>query len=120
MHRLPRDFDTSVFNGIALELVSFTENSIHFQFDRRISITLESSYAYHFDSSAGGVEKNDVPVTESRLMSLVGHIVQTAEIDDDGTTLRLRFGGGRILECFDKTPQYESFRIAIGDREVLV
>lgn len=118
MHGIPQDFDASVFIGSILEPLTFTQNSIHFVFDPGRAITLSSSYVYRFDRTVNGIEKGVVPVTSSRLMELVGQVVKSAE--SDKRLLRLGFDEGRSLEFLDDSDQYESFTIAIGNREIFV
>ncbi len=118
MHGIPQDFDASIFVGSIFELVTFTQNSIHFVFNPGGTITLTSLYVYRFDRAADGVEKGVVPVTSSRLMELVGQEVRSAE--KEKRVLRLCFDEERSLEFLDDSDQYESFTITIGNREIFV
>jgi len=118
MYGLPQDFDTSVFVGKSLQLVSFTANTIHLAFDDEVSITVESSFAHDLGQT-GPPTVETVPVRESRLMQLVERTVVRAEARDRGT-LVLYFDNGQTFFCFDDLPQYESYSITLGDRQIIV
>ena len=120
MYGFPEGFDASFFVGRALEVVSFTANSVGLTFDGRVSITVESSFEYVFGRpDAPRAERQRVPVVSSCVMQLVGHSVEAAEATLDGT-LTLRLDGGNVFRCFDDQAGYESYRIAYGDREIFV
>src|SRR5688572_5085924 len=102
MYGLPPDFDASPFVGCTLECVSFSENTIHFSFDRNVSVTVTSAFDHIQNTYANG-EPLSVPVQESQLMQLTGHSVQMAEGSEDGT-LTLVFTNGQQLIVYDDLP----------------
>ncbi len=118
MNKLPLDFDGKFFVGKTLEYVSFAEYSVYFSFEKKITVTVESSLQHLFQLS-GEEEKQSIPLTESSLMQLVGHAVTKVLAGADGT-LVLEFDNGHLLRVFDDLPNYESYSIQHGDIEIFV
>jgi hypothetical protein len=118
MYGLEEDFDTMAFVGGELTQVCFSVNTIGFDFDNNISITLLSSFVYRGDSGDPN-SAQAVPVASSNLMRLTGHSVESASASRDGT-LVLVFDNGHSLTFLDDSQQYESYSIRIGDREIIV
>ena len=119
MYGLPSGFDASRFVGRSLEQISFSANTIHLSFDEAVCITIESSFAHSTREHVSHAERMSVPVSESRLMQLLGESIEFAEGAADGTLI-LRFTNGQALACFDDTPMYEAYRIRFGDEEIVV
>ena len=118
MYRLSNhDFDPGVFVGSILEGIYFTENTVHFAFDGYRSITLDSSYELR---RSGEVERSEVPPRDKALPGLVGHIVIQCSIKEEGRILELEFDDGHALAFVDDSSQYESFRIGVAGREIVV
>lgn len=117
MYGLSSTFDTSCFIGLTLEQVSFTENTIHFSFSGKVSITLESSFEHH--TKAGKSVQGNVPLLESQLMELVGESIESVNASSNGT-LTLRFADGQMLVCLDDSSEYESYQLNFDDEEVVV
>lgn len=118
MYGLPADFDASLFIGCELQQVSFTVNTVHFTFDKDISITLESSFFFQSDRNSETVRQVP-PVQISAVMSLVGRQICSTSSTRDGT-LALEFTGGGTLTCIDDSKEYESYRIWIYGKEIIV
>ena len=118
MYGLPDDFDASIFVGRELEQVCFWAYSIHLVFDRDVSVTLESSFSFRSTPDKELVDES-IPVRSSDLMILIGRKVEHAWAERNGT-LNLSFAGGATLVCLDETKQYESYRIRIADKEIIV
>jgi hypothetical protein len=118
MYGLPTGFATSRLLGCTLELVSFSENTVHLSFDKDVSITIESCFTHSLESDSSG-ERTRLPVRESRLMELLGKSIASAHASAEGT-LTLLFTNGQSLACFDDTPEYEAYRIKLGDEEIIV
>jgi hypothetical protein len=116
VHGLPSDFNASPFVGRILDVVSFSANNTHFNFDDDVSITVEGSYSHV--SPSGGAEC-EVPVDYSELMQLVGESVLVAEASEDGT-LDLLFSNKQRLIVYDNSVQYEAYRITIRGQETIV
>jgi len=115
VYGLPGDFDASPFVGRTLDLVSFSANTIHFNFDDDVSITVEGTYDHITPS---GEAECEVPVEHSALMQLVGESVLIAEASEDGT-LDLLFSNKQRLIVYDNSDQYESYKINIRGRRQL-
>ncbi len=119
MYGLPPDFDPSFFLGKMLELISFSVNTIVFQFDGDVGITLQSSFTHKIQPNDEHIDTDTVPVSDSRLMQLVGNTVRLAEANPNGT-LTLHFDDGQILMFHDDSSQYESYRLTVNDSEFVV
>lgn len=119
MYRLPSDFDPARLVGCALEQVSFSQNTVHLAFSGNVSITIESCFQHSTRGAPGNAERTSLPVRESRLMLLLGQLIESAHVSEDGT-LTLKFADGQTLSCFDDTPQYEAYKIKFGDEEIVV
>lgn len=119
MYRFPTGFDTSRLFGCVLEQVSFSANTIHLSFGNDVSITIESCFAH---STGGDLDRSDqehLPIRESRLMQLVGESIESAQASPDGT-LSLKFSNGHALASYDDAPQYEAYRLNLGEEEIIV
>jgi hypothetical protein len=120
MYGLPTNFDASFFIGRTVQSVSYSVNTITVIFDKQIVLTIESSYEYEsLQSPDTPKEVGTVPVFESRLMEIAGLTVVGANGEHNGT-LSIEFSGNRFLRCFDDSKQFESYRIMVGPREIVV
>ena len=122
MYGLPKDLDLSFFVGKRLDTVTFAEFVIHFNFDNKVRITLESEFQHQLDQDVKrghvGVVQS-VPVTHSTLMQLVGHSVVSAAAEEEGT-LALVFDDGQVLRCFEQDVPYESCQFSDGTNNYVV
>jgi hypothetical protein len=116
MHGLPKDFDLSVFIGKVFEQICFTENTVSFFFGDNISITVESKYSY---GKANKMVVETIPATSSSCMNFLGKTVKGATPKSDGT-MNLVFEDDSKLTFVDDSKQYESYRIRIGDTEIII
>lgn len=114
MYGLPATFDASRLQGAVLELVCFSENTVSLSFSREVAITIESCFMHSDQDGYGNGQQVDVPVSDSRLMQLLGASILSASADADGT-LRLKFSNGQTLVVLDDCPTYEAYKINIGD-----
>ncbi len=122
MYGLSKDLDLSFFVGKRLDTVTFAEFVIHFNFDDKVWITLESEFQHQLDQDVKhdhvGVVQS-VPVTHSTLMRLVGHSVVSAAAEVGGT-LALVFDDGQVLRCFELDVPYESYQFSDGTDDYVV
>jgi hypothetical protein len=118
MHGLPKDFDASVFVGATIETVTFTVNTIHLAFDTALAITAQRHLRYRI-SSAASLEDDEVPVTNSGLMAMVGRVVESAEIRGPGDLI-LGLEGGSLILVEDDSQHYESYTLTTPEGEVFV
>lgn len=117
MYQLPTDFDPGFLVGLSLEQVCFNENQVSFHFARDISITVESALSHVKEHEPVIVVQ--LPLFESDLMLLLGHVVERASASEDGT-LTLSFDNQHVLSVYDTSDQYESYRICRGAQVVIV
>ena len=119
MYGLPEDFDARTLGGRRLELVCFSENTVNLHFDGELHITIESAFAHQHLEPESENNIQEVPVSGSEIMQLLGLQV----IDSFGTadgTLHLSFENGHRLQIFDTSSLYESYRIEFGDLSIVV
>jgi hypothetical protein len=122
VYGLPADFDASFFVGCTLNQIWFQEFSMQFLFGDDFAagptITLQSSYVFRATEDADA-EQQEVPVSSSGVMQLVGLDVIGTSSRTDGT-LRLDFEDGASIDFLDDTSQYEAYQIRFGDRFIVV
>jgi len=118
MYGLSADYNVSAFNKKELSLLCFSANTIDLTFDCDVSITIIGSFIHNYDKSAIA-EKQDIPVTSSSLMCLIGKVVKFAERANDGG-LVLHFDNSHILTILDDSREYESYSVCIGGKETFV
>ena len=83
MHRIPENFDASVFVGATLATVAFGPFKVDFTFagDQPLWIAVEGSYEHAGPESEGWTDEVRIPVGVSRLMQLTNHAVVEAPLD---------------------------------------
>lgn len=118
MYGFPSNFDASRFLGCVLESISFTVNTIHFQFEDDVSITIESCLSHVLEKDSE-FKKIHIPILESQLMQLIGEKIEFSEAKTDGTLI-LQFSNDQKLMVYDDTPMYESYQMRFGDNEIIV
>lgn len=118
MYGLPSDFDASFFVGVTLEMICFNANQISLQFDKKVVLTIEGRYLHKKGAADQPAQIVSLPVSKSDLMLLLERSVSLASGAEDGT-LTLVFDNRHSLTCFDDA-QYESYRIKIGEQEIIV
>src|SRR5688572_1390146 len=113
MYGLPPDFDASFFVAQTLTQIWFQEYSMQFLFCEDLTegptVSLQSAFRFRSAPDAE-VEHGDIPVTDSRVMQLIGKQVRRASGSVDGT-LRLEFESGAVLEFLDDNEHYECYQI---------
>ena len=120
MNRFPADVDTNILVGHVLEMICFNANQVYFHFDGRISITAETTFVYERSSTAGTGTEIVVPVMQSNLMQLLEHRVSETRLEEQHI-LTMIFDNGHSLRFFDTAPgRYESYRLTIGSKTIIV
>jgi hypothetical protein len=119
MYGLPHDFDPAALVGHRFEQVCFSENQVWLHFDAGLKIGIESSFSYRRRSSPMNIPSVKIPVLESDVMHLLGERIARASGNEAGT-LSLVFESGDELHVFDDSDQYESYRLVLGTREIIV
>lgn len=119
MYKLPAGFDGAFFLGKRLDLVSFGEYVVHFNFDEGVRVTATSALQHQIGLTSEQSAVQHIPLTESRLMQLVGHSVTQVEGNKEGT-LTLLFSNGGVLKIFDDQTHYESYSIYDGERDIYI
>lgn len=101
--------------GEVLSAITFTVNTILFSLGND-SISVESEYSYRIPPDT---YHDMIPVQNTRVVDLIGKIVQAVETPDI-RTLQVQFDNGRELIIKDSSDIYESFSIQIGDRRFII
>jgi hypothetical protein len=117
MYKLPQDFSGAFFVGERLELICFSINQMTLHFSNDIAITLEGSFS--FCCSAQQPVLENFPVTSSGIMSLLDKKVVDVFCNEE-SLLRLIFEQGYVFECYDSSPNYESYKIRYKNTEIIV
>ena len=117
MYGLPDNLDLTPFAGVRLDSITFAEYTVHLAFEKDLAITIEAFYVYN-SSPCANVDQGR-PIEHSRLLELVGLSLRCAT-RDGRDTLSLHFDDNKVLTIFDKSVQYESFIIAIGNQRIIV
>ncbi len=115
VHRIPLDFDPSMFVGSHLERVSFGAFIVHFDFSASDSLYLSVEGSYEHSSNDGWIDAVRLPTAQSRLMQLTNHAVVDAQVESR-ERLRLAFDHGQELVVIDDSDQFESFQIGHGEQ----
>lgn len=118
MYGLPADFDSRIFVGRTLELVCFAAYHFNFHFDQDIGVQVGGEYSLQM-KPVSEPDIIEVPEFHPGLTKLLEQTVIHASATRDGTLI-LRFSGGAVFTCYDRTPGYESYDIYIGDRHIIV
>ena len=117
MHGLPQDFDPSIFVNKTLNQISFTTNTVNFIFDENLSVTALESFSYSIKQTKEEIVS--FPVKDSKIVKFLEKSVENATKKDRGT-LSLYFQCDWRIRFFDNTPNYESYHIWDGKREIIV
>jgi hypothetical protein len=117
LYGLPAEFDARVFVQRALVQMCFSVNTISLSFDGAM-ITVESSVIYKRDPTDPG-EAVSPPVSRTSMTSVIGKTVRFASSKPDGS-LSLHFDDGQALMFSDDSETYESYKIQIGEQEIIV
>jgi Family of unknown function (DUF6188) len=113
MNGLPDNFDASPFVSQTLEAVSFGQYQVALRFTNNIVINVESHFSVN-DSKSMGLR--DVLAS---LYDLINLSVEAASSLSSGT-LRLTFENQTTLDILDSNDRYESYSIALADKELIV
>jgi hypothetical protein len=120
MYGLPAGFDpTASFVGKTLVSVCFSVNTVSLRFEPDVTLTILSSFSHDVAGRGQGAEPSTIPVAHSQLMVLAGREVVSCEAPDP-KTLVLRFDNGDSLYCYDDSTDYESLRITMPGRDIVV
>jgi hypothetical protein len=119
MYGLPHGFDASFLVGKALDQVSFTGSQLILDFEADISLTVEGAFAHYSEIESEKARVEEVPISSSDLMLLLGAIINEAVGEPDGT-LTLRFSNGRTFVCYDNATNFESYQLRHGEKFTIV
>jgi hypothetical protein len=119
MYDLPKDLDFQKWIGKRLDLVSFGKYTIHFNFDRDLRITVESSFSYQRSGTVKTPAPIKVTVAQSNLMQLLEHSIRNVS-DEGDRTLRIEFDNGDVLRFYDPHEPYEAYQIECEGKLIVV
>lgn len=118
MNGLPENFTGEVFLGKVVEMICFNANQIYLHLSGKVSIVIEGEFS-HETWQGNGVEHIKVPVRSSGLMSLLEVSIVTVKIKDD-RHLVLEFSDQQRLTIWDSSAQFETYKIVIDGKEMIV
>jgi hypothetical protein len=119
MYGLPSSVDLGFLSGRTLGAVCVGEHSLVLDFDKSVSITVESAVGCEDDT--GTVQRyDDFRQAAGMLFAFLSQDVRVAERASQ-TTLVLEFENGKRLEIYDDSEQFESFVIrSEGEVKIVV
>jgi hypothetical protein len=118
MYGLPINFDANIFLGRQIESITYASNVIVISLDLGITFSVESSLDY----LPVGVESNltdAFPLTSTRLITFIGNVIIKAIIVEQ-KDIMLFFEGNSWIAIKDDSKYYESYKIKIGETEIVV
>lgn len=118
MYGLPKDIDLNFFIGRTLVQVCVGSNDLILNFDGEVSVTVTSSVGC-MGSSGKLTKYDDFREAAPEVLMLLDRAVVSAK-GDEGGTLALEYDGGRHLQLYDDTKQYESYTIRNGGKVIVV
>lgn len=117
MYGLPTD-DLTFLEGTRLLQVCIGSNEVILNFDREVSITIESTFRVRSSEGEDIVFENS-PSSAAALAELLSERVTEVHGQTDGT-LRLLFSRGAVLEIYDSSKNYESYQVRHGQVQYIV
>jgi len=99
-------------------MVCFNVNQIYLHFSADCKIVIEGEYT-HKKSKSDSKIVSTIPARTSELMQLLQHRIVEASCVK-GETLVLGFDNGHILEFAGGDPNFESYRIEIEGKVIVV
>ena len=118
MYGLPKDLDLSFLKDAILLQVCIGENEVILNFDKGISITIESRFCFRSTSGNESIFE-DAPSSAAFLVELLSDSITDVLGHLDGT-LRLSFDTGETLSIYDDNAEYESYLIKHGEIVIVV
>ena len=105
--------------GQTIEMISFGSYVFHLSFENgdRLSVTCP----FRFDTGKAIAESPIfvAPLSESKMIRLVGSSVVHAECESDGTLL-LKFLNCDVLIAYANNPGYEAYSLSLDGKEYIV
>lgn len=117
MYKWPQEIRASRFEGMRVESILFTDNTISITFDNAIQIIVESAIEFTTNNLPEIIE---FPLSQTRLVSLIGKSVQSAYLEPDSANLILCFGRENVLKISGEDPCFECYHIRINDFEFTI
>ena len=96
-------------------MVCFAPYSVYVHLEDNILITVEAGFE-HIHNGKRHVLQLSSPATESSLLTVLEGSITSAVVAQNGD-LQLTISNGDSLRVF-KEPEYESYRIKVGDEEL--
>ena len=117
MYGLPDDFDPGVFVGRRLESITFAENVIVLTFSEAVTVSIAGTVLYQ--EAADTPQRRERPLTTHTGLVGAGGAVESTELKSP-RELILRLEKGFLVTLVDDSDEYESYLIALSDREIVV
>ncbi len=117
MYGLDPNTSFDLLIGATLQQVCFGRHQVILNFDRNISISIESAVAIAVGASA--TRFDDLFASSSHLLGLIDGSIRDVSGTREGT-LTLGFSDGAELSIFDTSDRFESYQIRLGDELIVV
>ncbi len=117
MYPWPNELSPTAFCGLTLEIISFTANTIVFNFNHELLVTVESEVKL---TLANKTETITIPPPRTDLVSLVGRSVVDAKVSQDKASLILNFNSGHTMYIDGDDDHYECFQIKTNRGEYVI
>ena len=111
-----------VFHGIKgcdVDAISFYRYEAHLAFENRSRLSFSAPFRFAERQLLSDAPILEFPLSESKLVRLLGCQVSEVKCDTDGT-LELRFSNGDVLIVYANDPSYEAYTVSIGGKEYVV
>lgn len=102
-----------------LEVLSFGKYVVHLVFEDRTRISISAPFRFSERERLVDSPVHELPLTETRLVRLLGENVVDASCDTDGT-LEIQFSNGDVLVVYANDPAYEAYTLFIDGQEFIV
>jgi hypothetical protein len=120
MHGLETGTSLGELVGGMVSFVGFGQHQVQIALSGTTDCLISVEGDYRVGDTAGRLKTyRDAVAGAAALLSLLGHIVQSATVPDAGT-VRIDFDDGSVIELVDSSSQYESYQLHLGDRLIVV
>ena len=126
MYGLPENIDLSFFEGAILLQVCVGAHDLILNFDKDISVSIESTIAIEKKSKSGATKQlssnqtyEDYSQAATPVAAFLDRSISSVKHDTTGT-ITIQFQQFGSISIFDNNKNYESYNIKRGNEEVIV
>ncbi|MCC7087119.1 MAG: hypothetical protein IT427_19125 [Pirellulales bacterium] len=119
MYRPPPNIVIQQLRQGVVESISYGKYTIHISFENGNRLSFTAPFRFGQENSLANSQVNDFPLSESRLIRVLGCTVVDVACEEDGT-LRTCFSNGDVLIIYANDPTYEAYTLLIEGHEYVV